>query len=145
MSRYKPGIIIGGSGLEHDCGKTRGIGWFIEGLLCIIPFAKHPVSITLRGITNDETSVCVDTLRTVTLPLLKRFGIDKGLELRVVKRGARPDGGGEVELVCPTVRELTPVNLVNPGKIRCAHLVVDSLSPPPPLIFYPHFAMPQRK
>eukprot|EP00960_Hanusia_phi_P042812 755722-Hanusia_phi.AAC.1 len=24
--RYKPGVLVGGSGLEHDCGKTRGEG-----------------------------------------------------------------------------------------------------------------------
>jgi hypothetical protein len=33
--RYKPGMIIGGSELEHDCGKSRGIGWFLEGLLML--------------------------------------------------------------------------------------------------------------
>ncbi len=46
--RFRPGIITGGSGLEHDCGKSRGIGWFVEGLLCLLPFAKNPVSITLK-------------------------------------------------------------------------------------------------
>jgi len=92
-----------------------------------MPFAKTPVSITFKGITNDETSVCVDTLRTVTLPLLKRFGIEDGLELRVIKRGARPDGGGEVQLVCPVVRELKPINLTNPGKIRFVESLIHPL------------------
>lgn len=116
--RYKPGMIIGGSELEHDCGKTRGIGWFLEGLIMLAPFGKQPLSIRLKGITNEETSLCVDYMRTVTLPLLRHFGISEGLELRVVKRGARPDGGGEVVFRCPNVKALKPVNLTEIGCVR---------------------------
>lgn len=43
----------------------------------------QPLTITLRGITNDGVDLGVDTFRTVTLPLLKRLGIEEGLELRV--------------------------------------------------------------
>ena len=111
-------MIIGGSELEHDCGKSRGIGWFIEGLLLLAPFGKQPLSIRLKGITNEETSLCVDYLRTVTLPLLKHFGISEGLELRIVKRGALPDGGGEVVFRCPIVKSLLPINLTQITPVR---------------------------
>ena len=47
------------------------------------PFAKNPLHIVLKGITNDSTDPSVDLLRTVTLPLLKRFGLEDGLELKV--------------------------------------------------------------
>jgi RNA 3'-terminal phosphate cyclase-like protein len=116
--RYKPGMITGGAGIEHDCGKTRGIGWFLEGLLCLVPFAKVPVAIQLKGLTNEETGLSVDYLRTVTLPLLKHFGLSEGLELRVVKRGARPGGGGEVVFRAPVVKALKPINLVHVGQVR---------------------------
>ena len=116
--RYRPGMIIGGSEIEHDCGKTRGIGWFLESLLMLAPFGKQPLSIRLKGITNEETSLCVDYLRTVTLPLLKHFGISEGLELRVLKRGARPDGGGEVHFRCPIVKCLKPINLTEMAQVR---------------------------
>ena len=46
----------------------------------------QPLSITLRGITNDPGDPGIDVFRTVTLPLLKRLGVEDGLELRVVKR-----------------------------------------------------------
>lgn len=43
--RYRPGIITGGSGLVHECGTSRAIGYFIEPLIAIAPFAKvHPVT-----------------------------------------------------------------------------------------------------
>ncbi len=60
----------------------------------------------------------VDTFRAVTLRLLKRFGIEDGLDLRVKRRGAAPNGGGEVVFACPAVRQLTPVQLVDEGKFR---------------------------
>ncbi len=38
--RYRPGLITGGSGLTHDCGKARGMGYFLEPLVCLALFGK---------------------------------------------------------------------------------------------------------
>ena len=38
--RYSPGDIAGGAGLEHDCGTARGVGYFLEPLVCLGLFAK---------------------------------------------------------------------------------------------------------
>lgn len=38
--RYSPGIVTGGSGYTHDCGRSRSIGFFLEPLVCIALFAK---------------------------------------------------------------------------------------------------------
>lgn len=55
----KPGIIFGGV-LQHDCPKSRSIGYFLEPIIMLAPFAKRPVQLTLKGITTDEhdLSVC---------------------------------------------------------------------------------------
>ena len=116
--RFKPGTITGGRALTHDCGTSRSIGYFLEDLLYLAPFAKKPVQITLTGITNDDLDLSVDVIRTVSLPLLAHFGIEEGLELRVTRRGCPPNGGGEVFFSCPTVRHLTPVQLLDVGKIK---------------------------
>ena len=79
----------------------------------------QPLSITLRGVTNDPVDPSVDVFRTVTLPLLKRLGIEEGLELKVPKRGSRPLGGGEVVLRVPVIRQLPPVNLMDEGEASC--------------------------
>merc|ERR1719440_1158179 len=71
--RYKPGIIVGGEGLAHDCGTSRAIGYFVQPLLVLAPFAKRALSVTLRGVTNGPDDPSVDVLRTVTLPLLRHF------------------------------------------------------------------------
>ena len=47
------------------------------------PFAKKPFALTMTGVTNNEQDPSVDVLRTVTLPLVRRFGVDDGLELKV--------------------------------------------------------------
>jgi len=116
--RYRPGIIVGGSGLVHECGTSRAISYFAQPLMMLAPFAKAPLSITLRGVTNASGDVGIDALRTVTLPLLTHFGLSEGLALHVNKRGAPPDGGGEVHLQMSIVRELTPCDLVEAGLVK---------------------------
>lgn len=98
----KPGIIAGGS-VTHECPLTRSIGYYLEPIIMLAPFAKKPLSLTLKGITTDDQDLSVssvpflpsrfslnwnlqaDLLRTVTLPHLQLFGISEGLELRVQK------------------------------------------------------------
>uniref|UniRef100_A0A5F9CXP4 RNA terminal phosphate cyclase like 1 n=1 Tax=Oryctolagus cuniculus TaxID=9986 RepID=A0A5F9CXP4_RABIT len=55
---YQPGLLYGGS-LEHDCSVLRGIGYYLESLLCLAPFMKHPLKIILRGVTNDQVDPSV--------------------------------------------------------------------------------------
>lgn len=45
--------------MEHDCSVLRGIGYYLEGLLCLAPFMKHPLKIVLRGVTNDQVDPSV--------------------------------------------------------------------------------------
>eukprot|EP00741_Cyanophora_paradoxa_P006305 tig00000989_g6112.t1 len=116
--RYKPGFIVGGT-ITHDCGTARSIGYFLEALVCLAPFGKKALAATLRGITNAEEDLSVDLIRTVTLPNLKHFGIDEeNLELKIAKRGAPPEGGGEVIFKCPVVKQLRPIQLLDEGKIK---------------------------
>ncbi|GAX85703.1 hypothetical protein CEUSTIGMA_g13117.t1 [Chlamydomonas eustigma] len=116
--RYKPGVIVGGALLQHDCCTSRSIGYYLEALVILGLFGKKPLSITLRGVTNDLLDPGVDVFRTVTLPLLKQLGIEEGLELKVPKRGARPLGGGEVVLRVPVLKQtMPPVNLTDEGMV----------------------------
>ncbi|KAI0041124.1 18S rRNA biogenesis protein [Auriscalpium vulgare] len=113
----KPGIIAGGP-ITHDCPLSRSIGYFLEPLIMLAPFSKKPFNLTLRGITTDDKDLSADLLRTVTLPHLEVFGISDGLELRIKKRGSPPLGGGEVQFLCPVVKQVKTLNFVEPGKIK---------------------------
>lgn len=114
---YKPGVITGGK-VTHDCGTSRSVGYFLEAVIALAPFAKNIVNATLTGITSDNDDLSADSIRTVTLPLLKKFGIEENLELRILKRGAPPLGGGEVRFVCPTIRQVKPIQWTEQGRIR---------------------------
>lgn len=55
---YKPGLLVGGR-VEHDCGKSRGIGYFLEALALLAPFGKQPLHAVLTGITNHNDNLDV--------------------------------------------------------------------------------------
>lgn len=114
--RYKPGLITGGR-ITHDCGTSRSIGWFIEGIIPLVIFGKESASINFTGITNDALDFSVDILRNVTLPFLRNFGVE-GANLTIRRRGAAPLGGGAVEFSCPIVRQLVPIHVTDMGLIK---------------------------
>ncbi|KAK9271604.1 hypothetical protein L1049_001966 [Liquidambar formosana] len=118
--KYKPGIVMGGRQLVHDCGVSRSIGYFLEPLIVLGLFGKKPLSIRLKGITNDSKDPCIDTFRSTTLPMLKRFGVPpEGLELKIESRGAPPHGGGEVVLSIPILQNsLTAVTWIDEGMVK---------------------------
>ncbi|EEB06436.1 RNA 3'-terminal phosphate cyclase [Schizosaccharomyces japonicus yFS275] len=117
---YRPGTITGGR-VEHDCPTGRAVGYFLEPLLLLCLFAKTPTSLTLRGVTasNEPSDVGVDVLRTSVLPFLKKqYNLGDELELRILKRGAEPDGGGEINFLCPVVKTSLPtIRLTDPGRV----------------------------
>lgn len=114
---YRPGVLVGGQ-LTFDCGLDMPMGYFLEPLLALAPFCKTPLDLSLLGVTNGTGCLSVDALRTVSLPLLKKMGLTGGdLELKIIRRGAFPLGGGEVRYRCPVVRSLSCIDLTDEGKI----------------------------
>ena len=61
--RLVPGLLVGGSHLEHECHASRSIGYYLEALASLAPFAKHATEITLRGVTNDDRDPSVQYAR----------------------------------------------------------------------------------
>lgn len=55
---YQPGFIVGGV-LEHEANPQRSIGYYLEPLLMLAPFSKHPIRMKLTGATHgpDDPSV----------------------------------------------------------------------------------------
>ncbi|XP_066916012.1 RNA 3'-terminal phosphate cyclase-like protein [Clytia hemisphaerica] len=114
---FVPGLLIGGE-VDHDCSCERSIGYYLEGILPMAPFCKNALKLVLRGVTNDKHDISVDTLKYVSLAVMKRFGLLEGLDLKISKRGAMPDGGGEITFTCPVRRKLIPLQLTDPGKLK---------------------------
>ncbi|XP_059618726.1 probable RNA 3'-terminal phosphate cyclase-like protein [Phlebotomus argentipes] len=115
---YEPGLLLGGT-LMHECSLQRSIGYYLDALLALGPFCKSPLCVTLRGVTNSHESPSVDHISSSAVPILKRFLIvDDGLELKVLKRGLMPLGGGEVLFKCPVRKNLHTVQLLRVGMVK---------------------------
>ena len=69
---YQPGMLIGGS-ISHDCSPQRGIGYYIEALLCLAPFMKTPLRAVLKGVTNNKTDPSVDMIKLSSFPVAKKL------------------------------------------------------------------------
>lgn len=104
--------------MDFDCGLERSIVYYLEALLLLAPFSKFAFRVKLQGITADSLDQSVDSWKNTDLKIIKFFGVEEGLDFRILKRGAHPLGGGEVEFTCPTVSSLRPVNLTDPGQIK---------------------------
>lgn len=118
--RMKPGVLTGGK-IVHDCHSAhRGLTYFLEFLTAVAPWCKVPLHAELTGITNCDDDLSVDIFRTVTLPTLAvLIGTDSDdMELKIKKRGAWPDGGGEVLFRCPIIKQSVAVNWTDFGKVK---------------------------
>ncbi|XP_061716714.1 probable RNA 3'-terminal phosphate cyclase-like protein [Cydia pomonella] len=124
---YQPGILIGGQ-VTHSCSTQRGIGYYLEVLLALGPFCKEPLNAVLQGVTHHDLDVSVDKVKAAALPILLKFIlVDDGLELKVVRRGAPPLGGGEVVFRCPVRRGVRPLQWASWGLVKRIRGVVYAL------------------
>lgn len=136
---YRPGLItgsaegLGASGgvirheIPRECAK-RGVSWWLVPLCVLAPFSKGNVNVIFHGegcVTSSTTSgdISADTVRTAILPLYKSFGIERNIELRILKRSCAPQmgksAGGEVQLVFNhQVRLPKTLHLLNPGRVK---------------------------
>ncbi|KAH8375759.1 probable RNA 3'-terminal phosphate cyclase-like protein [Drosophila serrata] len=115
---FSPGLLHGGS-ITHECCVQRGIGYYLDALIALGPFCKNPLHCNLRGVTNSKDSPSVDHIKGAALSLLKRFlVVDEGLELKVVRRGAAPLGGGEITFRCPVRKSLRAIQFQSQGMVK---------------------------
>lgn len=125
--KFTPGVLSGGQ-IEHDCTLQRSVGYLLEPILILGPFCKEKLQVTLKNcITNSDTDISCDIVRAVTIRQLQHFGFGSyniigeksdAPEIKVIKRGALPLGGGEVFFSVPVMKQLQPCTLIDPGMIR---------------------------
>jgi len=119
---YSPGMLSGGT-ITHRCHRSRGVSYYVEVILALAPFCAEPLNVTLTGcVTNAATDISIDHYRLSVLPVLRQFGLydreTAKLSIKIAKRGAFPNGGGEVVVSVPNPKKLRPVQALEKGKIR---------------------------
>lgn len=107
---FKPGEVKGGK-YEFDIGTAGSITLFLQAIILPCLFAPKKVTLTVDGGTSGKWQASVDYLQHVLLPQLKRF-VEK-IELKVLKRGYYPEGGGKIilEIVPKWTKEEIPGNV----------------------------------
>ncbi len=80
---------------------------------------KTALNIHLYGLTNHPSDNSVDSIQNQLIPYLKtHYAIDNELQMKILKRGYLPEGGGHVQVIIPSVRKLGKVNLLEKGYIK---------------------------
>jgi RNA 3'-terminal phosphate cyclase (GTP) len=82
--------------LDIDVGTAGSITLVLQSLLLPAYFADRTTKIRLTGGSDTKWSMPVDYLKEVLLPQLRRYC--ESVELKVLKRGYYPAGGGVVEI-----------------------------------------------
>ncbi len=79
-----------------DIGTAGSITLVLQALTLPCLFAPAKVTLNIKGGTAGKWAASVDYMQNILLPHLQRF-VEK-VELKVLKRGYYPKGGGEVKL-----------------------------------------------
>ncbi len=96
---FTPGKIKGGR-YEFDISTAGSITLFLQAIILPCLFAPSKITLTIKGGTSGKWQASVDYLQHLLLPQLQRF-VEK-INLKILKRGYYPAGGGEIML------EITP-------------------------------------
>lgn len=78
-----------------DIGTAGSITLLLQSLLLPSLFAPKPFTLKIIGGTDVNHSVPIDSFSNTILPYYKLAG---GIEIRLIKRGYYPRGGGEIEI-----------------------------------------------
>lgn len=99
---FQPGKVKGGT-YSFDIGTAGSITLFLQAIILPCMFATSKINLIIKGGTCGKWQASVDYLREILLPQLERFV--KKINLKILKRGYYPKGGGEISLeISPLVK-----------------------------------------
>jgi len=101
---FQPGKVKGGN-YTIDIGTAGSITLLLQAIVLPCIFAPSKVTLTIKGGTCGKWQASVDYLKELLIPHLQRFV--KKIDLRIIKRGYYPKGGGEIILeISPKYKSL---------------------------------------
>ncbi len=92
---FKPGKVKKGI-YEIDIGTAGSITLLLQALILPCLFAPGKITLNITGGTCGKWQASVDYLQNILLPHLHRFA--ENIDLKILKRGYYPKGGGQVRL-----------------------------------------------
>jgi RNA 3'-terminal phosphate cyclase (ATP) len=112
---FCPGPTHGGN-FHFDAKTAASTTLILQALLPVLAFADQRSSVTLIGGTNNPLAPQADYVINVLNPVLASMGFP--YEVRLVKRGYYPRGGGLIRILTEPVGVLHPIDIVNMGSLR---------------------------
>lgn len=95
------------------------VGYYLDVLIAFGPFCKFPIEANLKGVTNSSDNPSVDHIKASAFSVMKRFIIEEGsFDLKVLKRGMKPLGGGEIVFKINPVKKLKTLQLSNHAMVK---------------------------
>lgn len=114
---FLPGPRIRGGTFRWDIGTAGSATMLALGVLPVACFAEGAIMARISGGLFQDWAPSPHHMQYVLAPLLARLGA--AVELRVVRAGYVPRGGGEIELCVEPVRgALAPLALTEQGVVR---------------------------
>ena len=119
---FKPGTIKSGH-YTIDIGTAGSITLLLQALILPSLFAPGKITFNIKGGTCGKWQASVDYLQHILIPHLENFA--EKIELKILKRGYYPKGGGEIELkIIPKfknhedLKNIPPLKLIHQGKLK---------------------------
>ena len=100
---------------EFNIGTAGSISLVLQASLPVMLFAPGEVKLRIRGGTDVSWSPPIDYIKNVLVPILGKMGAH--VEIKVLRRGHYPKGGGIVEVSTRPVKKLNPITCINRGRV----------------------------
>ena len=107
---FRPGEIFGGK-VFLDFQTAGSIPLFLQTILPVGIFSKNPLFLHLKGGTDVPGAMTFDYFKNLILKLVS--GIIKDIDIKVLKRGYYPKGGGEVKIYLKGKNSLSDFKDIN--------------------------------
>ncbi len=125
---YRPSRPRGGR-FHFDVGTAGSVTLVLQAIMPLLAFASETVEVQLTGGTDVRWSPPVDYLQLVTLPILRRMGYIG--DLKVLRRGYYPRGGGKIQFSSSPVKGLRVFTSTSPGGLVNVDGVSHAVGLPP--------------
>ena len=111
---FHPKVIQPGK-YTFDVGTAGSISLVLQSLLPALAFAPAPVELEITGGTDVSWSPPIDYMRNVFIPMVGKMGYR--IDMKTLRRGHYPKGGGKVVVRAEPVERLKPVELIEQGSV----------------------------
>lgn len=112
--RFYPGDI-GNGGYSFNIGTAGSVSLVMQTIFLPLSFSNGASTVTIKGGTHVPFSPCFHYIKELWLPFMKRIGFNA--DVKMLRAGFYPKGGGEINIFIKDVGKIAPLILTDRGKL----------------------------